>query len=153
MIDVPQQRVADEYAQILDAITAGDLAALIPEIERYGLGPDLDLVVRTARPNAKVQRRFLPAHVQGDILKAALRTAKAQDLVQNLLIGFYADVLGDAVEDPSLEQLRDSTAIVLARTSRALVMFTLLGVVDRGEVAAPHAVTILRESFGCDLTA
>ena len=152
MTDVLQTRLDDEYAKAIDAITAADLAPLIPHIERYGLGGDLDLVVRTARPNAKVQRRFLPAHVQGDILKAALRNAKAQDLVQNVLVGFYAEELGDDVENPSLDQLRDTSATVLARSSRPLVMLTLLGVVDRGEVAAEHAVTVLRESFDCDLT-
>lgn len=152
MTDVKHERLEAEFAQALGEVSAADLAALIPQIERFGLGADLDLIVRTARPGAKVQRRFLPAHAQGEILKAALRTARAQDLVQDVVVGMYADELGDAVTDPSFAQLTSATDVVLGRTSRALVKLTLLGVVYREEVAEAHAVAVLRDTFDCDLT-
>lgn len=153
MTEVSTDRAAAEYAQALADITAADLAVLIAEIEAFGLGGELDAIMRTARPGAKVQRRFLPANVQGDILRSALKTAKAQDLVQDVVVGLYAEELGDDVADPSLEQLATTTEKVLATTPTSLVKLTLLGVVYREEVAAPHAAVVLRERFACDLTA
>lgn len=152
MTDITPERIAEAYGQALSDVTAADLAALVPHIEEFGMGGELDVVIVTARPGAKVQRRFLPRHAQGDIFRAALRTAKAQDLVQDTIIGLYAEVLGEAVEDPSLEQLRDSTASVLQQAAAPLVIITLLGVVYRGDVAAPHAIAVLQERFGIDLT-
>lgn len=144
--------IEEEFTKARDAITAADLTDLIPVIESFGLGSDLDVVIRTARPGAKVQRRFMPARVQADILRAALvRNPKAQEVVQDAVIGLYADHLGDDVTDPTLEQLRSTTDTVLGGTSEALVKFALLGVVARHEVAEPHAVVVLRERFGCDL--
>ena len=152
MAEVTRERIESEYVRALSDITSADLAALIPHIERFGLAGDLDLVIRTARPGAKVQRRFLPAHVQGDILKAGLRTAKAQELVQDAVVGLYHDELGDDVMDPSPEQLASATAAALGRVSQALVRLTLIGVVAREEVAAPHAIAVLRDALACDLT-
>jgi hypothetical protein len=152
MSEVTQERLEAEFAQAMGEVTPTDLAALVPQIERFGLGGDLDTIVRTARPGAKVQRRFMPAHVQGSILKAALRTPKAQELVQDVVIGLYAHELAEAIEDPTLEQLADTTTVVLGTTARPLVKLALLGVVARDEVAKPHAITVLRDTFGCDLT-
>ena len=153
MTEITPERIADAYGKALADVTSPDLAALVPHIERFGMGGELDAVVITARPGAKVQRRFLPRHAQGDIFRAALRTAKAQDLVQDTVIGLYADVLGDAVEDPSLEQLREATTAVLEQVAAPLVVITLLGVVYRQDLAAPHAVVVLREQFAVDLAA
>lgn len=153
MSEVLQERLVAEYHDALAAVSGADLAALVPHAERFGLGPDLDALVRTARPGAKVQRRFLPHHAQGDILRAALRTAKGQDVVQDIVVGLYAEELGDDVADPSLQQLADATAVVRTRIADSLVQLTLLGVVAREEVAAAHAVAVLREAFSCDLTA
>lgn len=153
MTEISPERIADAYTTALAEVTGADLEALIPHIERFGIGHELDAVVITARPGAKVQRRFLPRHAQGDIFRAALRTAKAQDLVQDTVIGLYADVLGDAIEDPSLEQLRDATATVLEQAAAPLVVITLLGVVYREDLAAPHAIVVLHERFGIDLSA
>lgn len=152
MSEVLHDRLESEFVVALGEITSEDLAALVRHIERFGLGGDLDAIIRTARPGATVQRRFLPAHTQGTIFKAALRTEKAVDLVQDAIVGLYADELGEAVEDPSLEQLRAATDVVLGLVSAALVKLTLIGVVHREEVAAPHAVAVLREKFGVDLT-
>ncbi len=152
MSEVIEERLDAEYTRALAEVTPADLAALVPHIERFGLAGDLDAIVRTARPGAKVQRRFMPAHAQGAILKAALRTAKAQELLQDVVVGLYADELGEALEDPTLEQLTSATQVVLGRTCPALVRLALLGVVFRDEVAAPHAVVVLRGTFGCDVT-
>ncbi len=152
MSEVVLERLEAEFAQALDEITAADLAALVPHIERFGVTGDLDAIIRTARPGAKVQRRFMPLKVQGDIFRAALRTAKAQELVQDVVVGLYADELGDAVTDPTLEQLATTTDVVLRQTSRAVVKLTLLGVVYREELAASHAITVLRDTLNCDLT-
>ncbi len=151
MTENSQERSEAEYARALEAVTAEDLAALIPYIEAFGLAGELEGVMRTARPGLKVQRRFLPAHVQGDILRAALRGPKGQDLVQDVVVGLYAEELGDDVADPSLEQLAAATQAVLAVAPRSLVALTLLGVVYRNEVAAPHAVVVLRDTFALDL--
>lgn len=145
-------RLDAEFAKAWGDVTSADLAAVIPYVERFGIGGELDAIVRTARPNAKVQRRFLPVHVQGDIFKAALRTAKARDLLQDVVVGLYAQELGDDVEDPTLAQLQSATQAVLAVAPASLVKLTLLGVVDRDEVAAPHALVVLRDAFDCDLT-
>lgn len=152
MSEVIEERLESEYAQALADVTPADLGALIPHIERFGLGGDLDTIVRTARPGAKVQRRFMPAHAQGAILKAALRTSKAQELVQDVVVGLYSDELGEAIADPTFEQLKATTDLVLGRTSRALVKLALLGVVFRDEVAKPHALAVLRDTLDCDLT-
>ena len=152
MSEVKQDRLDAEFTQAISEVTGTDLAALIPFVEGFGLGGDLDTVIRTARPGAKVQRRFMPAHAQGEIFKAALRTVKAQDLVQDVVVGLFAEDLGDAVLEPTLEQLDSASKVVLGRVSRSLVKLTLLGVVYREEVAAVHAVTVLRDSFACDIT-
>lgn len=152
MSEMQQARLDAEFTKAIDAITAADLAALVPQIERFGVGGELDAIVRTARPNAKVQRRFLPAAVQGEIFKAALRHGKAQELAQDVVIGLYAQELGDAVNDPTLDQLRTATDTLRTIIAPALLRLTLLGVVAREEVAAPHAVTVLRDSLDCDLT-
>lgn len=152
MSEALQERITDEYAQALNDTTAADLAALIKYIEHFGVGHELDAIIHTARPGARVQRRFLPVHTQGDIFKAALRTAKAQDLVQDVVVGLYADELGDDVADPSLAQLQSATDVVLGLVARGLVIITLLGVVYRDEVAKPHAIEVLKNSFGIDLT-
>lgn len=152
MTEALHERIEAEFIAALDEITAADLGALVRHIERFGLGGELDAVIRTARPGATVQRRFLPAHTQGTIFKAALRTEKAVDLLQDCVVGLYADELGDAVEDPTLAQLQEATDVVLGLTSAALVKLTLIGVVHREEVAAPHAIVVLRDAFACDLT-
>ena len=152
MSEVKQDRLDAEFTQAISEVTSTDLAALIPFVEGFGLGGDLDTVIRTARPGAKVQRRFMPAHAQGEIFKAALRTVKAQDLVQDVVVGLFAEDLGDAVLEPTLEQLDSASKVVLGRVSRSLVKLTLLGVVYREEVAAVHAVTVLRDRFACDIT-
>ncbi len=152
MSEVKQDRLDAEFTQAIGEVTGADLAALIPFVESFGLGGDLDTVIRTARPGAKVQRRFMPAHAQGEIFRAALRTVKAQDLVQDVVVGLFAEDLGDAVLEPTLEQLDSASKVVLGRVSRSLVKLTLLGVVYREEVAAVHAVTVLRDSFACDIT-
>lgn len=152
MANVNAERVETEFAQALDDITAGALAALVPVIEAYGLASELDTIVRTARPSSKVQRRFMPAALQGDIFRSALRTAKAQDLVQDIVVAFYADELGDDVADPSLDQLAKTSKSVASKIDPQLVKATLLGVVFRQEVAAPHAITVLKDQFGLDLT-
>jgi hypothetical protein len=152
MSEVKQDRLDAEFTQAIGEVTAADLTSLIPFVEAFGLAGDLDTVIRTARPGAKVQRRFMPAHAQGEIFKAALRTFKAQDLVQDVVVGLFAEDLGDAVLEPTFEQLNGATNVVLGRLPRSLVKLTLLGVVYREEVAAPHAVTVLRDTFACDLT-
>ncbi|MHB0929007.1 MAG: hypothetical protein ACYC3W_08795 [Candidatus Nanopelagicales bacterium] len=152
MAEVLQARLEAAFAQALSEVTPSDLEALIAQIEAFGLGGDLDTVVRTARPGAKVQRRFMPPHAQAAILKAALRTAKAQVLVQDVVIGLYAEELGDAIEDPTLEQLQAATSAVLGLASPALVKLALIAVIDRQEVAAPHAAVVLRDTLSCDLT-
>lgn len=149
MSETERERIEGEYLQAASDVTAADLTTLVPHIERFGLGGELDAVVRTARPNAKVQRRFLPAHVQGDILKAAMRTPKALELVQDAVVGLYADEIGDDVMKPSLEQLAATTEVVLGQVSPTLVKLTLLGVVLRDEVAAPQAIAVLRERLDC----
>jgi len=152
MSEVLHERLESEFVGALSQITPADLAVLVRHIERFGLGSDLDAIIRTARPGATVQRRFLPTHTQGTIFKAALRTEKAVNLVQDAVVGLYADELGEAVEDPTLEQLANATDVVLGLTSAALVKITLIGVVHREEVAAPHALVVLRDKFDCDLT-
>lgn len=146
-----QRALETAYTDTLSAITANDLVALIPQIERFRATKDLDEVIRTARPSAKVQRRFMPLNVQGEIFKVGLRQAKAQSLVQDVVIGLYAEEIGDDVVDPSLAQLQAATKTVLAMVPRPLVQLTLLGVVVREEVATPHAITVLRETFGINL--
>ena len=152
MSDIQQAKLEAEYAQTLADISVDDLVGLIPQIERFQATSDLDTVIRTARPNAKVQRRFLPIHIQGEIFKVGLRSAKAQNLIQDVVIGLYYDELGDAVADPSLEQLASGTEAVAKIVAAPLVKLTLLGVVARDEVAKPHAITVLRDQFDCDLT-
>lgn len=152
MSEAKLERIEAEFAKALEAVSATDLAALIPHIERYGLGGDLNTIFTTARPGAKVQRRFMPTHAQGTILKAALRTTKAQGVVQDVVIGMYAEELGDDVENPTLAQLQSATEVVQKLTSPALVKVALLGVVYREEVAEPHAIVVLRDQFDCDLT-
>lgn len=152
MSEAKQERLEQEFATSLEAITSADLEVLVGHIQRFGIGAELDAVIRIARPGAKVQPRFLPPHVKADILKAALRTPKALDLVQDAVVGLYADELGDDVMDPSLAQLQAGTEAVLGQVSKPLVMLTLIGVVAREEVAAPHAIAVLRDALGCDLT-
>lgn len=139
------------YADTLASITVEDLVALIPHIERFNATADLDAVIKNARPNAKVQRRFLPLQVQGEIFKVGLRSAKGQNLVQDVVIGLYHDQLGDAVMDPTLEQLVSATKTVLTIVPKAMVQLTLLGVVFRGDVAMPHAIEVLKKDFGISL--
>ena len=146
-----QTALETAYADAIEAITVDDLVALIPQIERFRATADLDVVIKTARPNAKVQRRFLPAHVQGEIFKVGLRSAKGQNLVQDIVIGLYYDELGDAVADPTLEQLASASKAVVKIVSPAMVQLTLLGVIYRDDVAAPHAVTVLKDQFGISL--
>lgn len=152
MSEVLQDRLEAEIVATLDEITAADLEVLVGHIQRFGIGHELDALIRIARPGAKVQPRFLPAHVRADILKSALRTPKALELVQDVVVGLYADELGDAVNDPSLAELESGTTAVLAMVARPLVKLTLLGVVYRDEVAKAHAISVLREQFACDLT-
>ena len=146
-----QSALDTAFAEALDAITIDDLVALIPQIERFQATKDLDDVIRTARPNAKVQRKFMPVQVQGEIFKAGLRHPKAQNLVQDIVIGLYYDELGDAVADPTLDQLATATTSVLKIVPKAMVQLTLLGVIYRAEVAKPHAITVLRDTFGIAL--
>ena len=151
MTDVQPAKLEAAYAQALGAITIDDLVALIPQIERFRATADLDAVIKAARPGAKVQRKFLPLQVQGEIFKVGLRSAKGQNLVQDTVIGLYYDELGDAVADPTLEQLASATTQVMSIVSKAIVQLTLLGVVARDEVAKPHAITVLRDQFDCVL--
>ena len=152
MSETARERIEAEYDRSLEEISAADLTTLIPHILRFGLGRELESVIRTARPSAKVQSRFLPVTLQAEILKSALRNAKAQELVVDAVVGMYADDLGNDVADPTLEQLSSATAKALSVLPRSLVEFTLLGVVARDELAKPHAITVLRDTFACDLT-